>query len=193
MRIDYIYEKVTTFGTDHEKIWIHRPVLSVHLRGYTAPKIYGRDRNQPMTLLEANSCSRISVSALLKSARSLPSPVINQSTSPLDQIVIAAQLLGAHNAAMECYRRAMIKDQTFDGYRENLNQANKLSRTYAVLLDALNRHRGKGQQKVTSAPSPCQNPHTVVGTPPAAPPRPLSPDAISCLGAFRTPAARACG
>jgi hypothetical protein len=24
-----------------------------------------------------------------------------------------------------------------------------LSRTYAVLLDALNRHRGKGQQKVT--------------------------------------------
>src|SRR3954447_839531 len=30
-----------------------------------------------------------------------------------------------------------------------LSQANKLSRTYAVLLDALNRHRGKGQQKVT--------------------------------------------
>jgi hypothetical protein len=26
---------------------------------------------------------------------------------------------------------------------------NKLSRTYATLLDALNRHRGKGQQKVT--------------------------------------------
>src|SRR5207344_494168 len=46
-------------------------------------------------------------------------------------------------------RRAMIPDQTFEGYRENLNQANKLSRTYAVLLDALNRHRGKGQQKVT--------------------------------------------
>ena len=31
----------------------------------------------------------------------------------------------------------------------DLNQANKLSRTYAVLLDTLNRHRGKGQQKVT--------------------------------------------
>jgi hypothetical protein len=27
--------------------------------------------------------------------------------------------------------------------------ANKLSRSYAALLDALNRHRGKGQQKVT--------------------------------------------
>ena len=43
----------------------------------------------------------------------------------------------------------MLKDQPFEGYRENLNQANKLSRTYTLLLDALNRHRGKGQQKVT--------------------------------------------
>jgi hypothetical protein len=48
---------------------------------------------------------------------------------PKDEIegMIAAQLLAAHNASM----------------------ANKLSRTYATQLDALNRHRGKGQQKVT--------------------------------------------
>ena len=63
--------------------------------------------------------------------------------------MIAAQLLAAHNAAMECYRRAMLGEQTFEGRRENLSQANKLSRSYAVLLEALNRHRGKGQQKVT--------------------------------------------
>ncbi len=50
---------------------------------------------------------------------------------------------------MECYRRAMIGEQSFEGRRENLNQANKLSRTYSTLLGALNRHRGKGQQKVT--------------------------------------------
>jgi hypothetical protein len=70
---------------------------------------------------------------------------------PKDEIegMIAAQLLAAHNASMECYRRAMIESQSFDGRRENLSQANKLSRTYATLLDALNRHRGKGQQKVT--------------------------------------------
>ena len=49
---------------------------------------------------------------------------------------------------MECYRRAMIGEQTFEGRRDNLSQANKLSRTYALLLDVLNRHRGKGQQKV---------------------------------------------
>ena len=43
----------------------------------------------------------------------------------------------------------MIGEQTFEGRRENLNQANKLSRSWATLLDALNKHRGKGQQKVT--------------------------------------------
>ncbi len=63
--------------------------------------------------------------------------------------MIAAQLLAAHNTAMECYRRAMLANQTFEGTKENLNQANKLSRTYATLLEALNRYRGKGQQKVT--------------------------------------------
>jgi len=70
---------------------------------------------------------------------------------PQDELegMMAAQLIAAHNAAMECYRRAMLGEQTFEGHRENLTLANKLSRTYAVLLDTLNRHRGKGQQKVT--------------------------------------------
>jgi hypothetical protein len=70
---------------------------------------------------------------------------------PLDELegMLASQLIAAHNAAMECYRRAMISDQTLEGRRENLNHANKLSRTYTSLLEALNRHRGKGQQKVT--------------------------------------------
>jgi hypothetical protein len=45
---------------------------------------------------------------------------------------------------MECHRRATIPEQTFEGRRENLNQADKLSRTYSVLLETLNR-----QQKVT--------------------------------------------
>ena len=63
--------------------------------------------------------------------------------------MLAAQLVASHNAAMECYRRAMISEQSFEGRRENLTQANKLSRTHATLLEALNRHRGKGQQKVT--------------------------------------------
>jgi hypothetical protein len=65
--------------------------------------------------------------------------------------MIAAQMVACHHAAMECYRRAMIPKQTFEGRSENLNQASKLPRTYSTLLEALNRHRGKGQQKVTRA------------------------------------------
>lgn len=71
---------------------------------------------------------------------------------PADELeaMMGAQLFAAHCAAMECYRRAMIKEQPADLRAMNLNQANKLSRTYATLIEALNRHRGKGgQQKVT--------------------------------------------
>jgi hypothetical protein len=54
--------------------------------------------------------------------------------------MLIGQAIASHNAAMECYRRAMISEQTFEGRRENLNQANKLSRTFAVLTEALGRH-----------------------------------------------------
>jgi hypothetical protein len=71
--------------------------------------------------------------------------------APQDELegMIAAQLVACHNASMECYRRAMIDPQSFEGRHENLKQANKLSRTYATLLETLNRHRGKGAQRVT--------------------------------------------
>ena len=74
-----------------------------------------------------------------------------QGISPQDELegMMAAQLVAAHSAAMECYRRAMIPERTFEGRNQNLNYANKLSRTWATLLGALNKHRGKGQQKVT--------------------------------------------
>jgi hypothetical protein len=70
---------------------------------------------------------------------------------PRDELegMLAAQMVAAHNAAMECYRRAMIPEQPFEGRKQALDYANKLSRTYTTLLEALNRHRGKGQQKVT--------------------------------------------
>ena len=59
----------------------------------------------------------------------------------------AIQLIACHTVAMECYRRAMNSQLPARDY--HLNQANKLSRTYATLLESLNKHRGKGQQKVT--------------------------------------------
>ena len=70
---------------------------------------------------------------------------------PRDELegMLIAQLIASYSAAMECYRRAMLGEQTFEARRENLTQANKLSRTYAALTEALDRHRGKGQQRIT--------------------------------------------
>lgn len=71
--------------------------------------------------------------------------------SPASELegTLAAQLLATHYATMECYRRSMIPNQTFEGRSEALKQAGKLSRTFTALLEGFNRHRGKGQQKVT--------------------------------------------
>ena len=70
---------------------------------------------------------------------------------PRDELegMMAAQLVALHNAAMECFRRAMIPEQTFEGRESSLKHATKLSRAYAELLLALDKHRGKGQQRVT--------------------------------------------
>ena len=69
---------------------------------------------------------------------------------PRDELegMLAAQMLAVHNATMECYRRAMISEQTFQGRSENLKYAAKLSRVYADQMEALARYRGKGQQTV---------------------------------------------
>jgi hypothetical protein len=63
--------------------------------------------------------------------------------------MLIGQMIACHAAAMECFRRAMLKEQSFEGRQQTLNYGNKLSRTYALHLEALDKHRGKGQQKVT--------------------------------------------
>jgi hypothetical protein len=62
--------------------------------------------------------------------------------------MLAAQLLGLHEAAMECLRRGAVAGQTFEGGRRTSARPNKLVRSYAVLLEALDRHRGKGRPQV---------------------------------------------
>lgn len=71
--------------------------------------------------------------------------------APKDELegMLAVQMVSIHNATMECLRRAMIPEQCFDGRTGNLNQANKLARTFTTQMEALNRYRGKGQQKMT--------------------------------------------
>ena len=76
---------------------------------------------------------------------------ILQGISPADEIegMLAAQMVGVHTAAMECLRRAMFTNQTFAGFEQSLKNAVKLLAIFARQLESLNKHRGKGQQKVT--------------------------------------------
>jgi hypothetical protein len=62
--------------------------------------------------------------------------------------MLAAQMIVVHDAALECFRRAHLPEQTFEGRQAALGQANKLVRSYTTLLEALDRHRGKGQPQV---------------------------------------------
>lgn len=70
---------------------------------------------------------------------------------PKDEVegMLAAQMVAAHNAAMECYRRAMLPNQSFEGRQQNLAHAAKLSRTYVAQIEGLKRYRAKPEQKIT--------------------------------------------
>lgn len=63
--------------------------------------------------------------------------------------MLAAQMVASHNAAMECMRRAMLPNQSFEGRDQNLNHAVKLMGLYERQMSALDKRRGKGKQKIT--------------------------------------------
>jgi hypothetical protein len=58
------------------------------------------------------------------------------------------QMVSTHEAAMECFRRAALAEQTLAGREMGLKSGDRLVRSFAALTDALNRHRGKGPQVV---------------------------------------------
>ena len=66
-------------------------------------------------------------------------------------------------AVAALYRRAMIDSQTFEDRRENLNQANKLSRTYVTLLGL--RGRTNFGAALTALPQRTLRPQTGCATP----------------------------
>ena len=74
-----------------------------------------------------------------------------ESLEPADgaEGMLALQMVGTHDAALECLRRAALQNQTFEGRDMALKHAHKLMTLYAQQLATLNKHRGKGQQKVT--------------------------------------------
>lgn len=70
--------------------------------------------------------------------------------NPKDQLegLLALQIMTTHTLAMEFMRRAMGENQTVEGVDRNMNRLTKLLATFVAQVEALNRHRGKGEQKV---------------------------------------------
>jgi hypothetical protein len=70
--------------------------------------------------------------------------------SPRDALegMLAAQMVAVHHLAMDLVRRAAAPVQSSGGMERNGNLATKLLRTFIAQLETLDRHRGKGEQKI---------------------------------------------
>ncbi len=86
-----------------------------------------------------------------KAARIVCATSLLQGIKPADETegMLAVQMVATHNAAMECLRRATIKGQILAGRDQELKHAEKLLSIYSRQIEVLDKHRGKGQQKVT--------------------------------------------
>lgn len=74
-----------------------------------------------------------------------------ESLGPTDGIegMLAMQMVGTHNASLECFRRAMIYNQSLEAQKVYLSQAERMMGMYMRQVDALARHRGSGQPNIT--------------------------------------------
>jgi hypothetical protein len=72
------------------------------------------------------------------------------SISPRDglETLLAVQMVGIHNIAMEFLKRAAVRGQTDYGLDVNVSRATRCLRTFAIQMEALKAHRSKGQQSV---------------------------------------------
>ena len=63
--------------------------------------------------------------------------------------MILVQMIGCHEAAVECFERASKPGQYPEAMDLFLKNAVRLSNNFANLMRSLDKHRGKGHQKVT--------------------------------------------
>ena len=85
---------------------------------------------------------------LLKINQALP---LLAAIAPRDELegMLAIQMVSIHTMSMEMMRRSMLSSQPFNGVDSGVNRVAKLTRTFIAQIEALNKHRGKGQQKMT--------------------------------------------
>ncbi len=131
----------------------------MHLRGAMLPAVSAACQAEYLGGLRFNSASQFQIGEWFyegtsqdeKHAAIVRAIDLFESIAPAEGIeaMLATQMVGTHYAALECLRRAMIPSQSFEGREANLRQAQKLMNLYTQQVAALNKHRGKGQQKIT--------------------------------------------
>ena len=89
-----------------------------------------------------------------KNAGEVGSAVISgvMDLKPTDPIegMLTSQMVVAHEAALDMYRRAWAQPpEHFEARCRYLQMADKAQRTLALLTERLDRHRGAGQQQIT--------------------------------------------
>jgi hypothetical protein len=62
--------------------------------------------------------------------------------------MLAVQMVGTHNIALEMMRRAIIKGQSSEEVNRKINLSTKLLRTFTSQVEALQKMRNRGQQTV---------------------------------------------
>jgi hypothetical protein len=62
---------------------------------------------------------------------------------------LAQQMIATHHASLKCLRLASLDGQSFEARDMNLRYATKLTRIYVEQMEALNKKRGGGKQKMT--------------------------------------------
>ena len=62
--------------------------------------------------------------------------------------LLAVQMIGVHNLAIEYMRRASLTGQTTECVDRNVHRAVRLMQTFSSQLEALHRHRGKITQQM---------------------------------------------
>jgi hypothetical protein len=65
------------------------------------------------------------------------------------EFLLASQMFAIHDLSMTMAWRAALPGQTPEGIDSNINRLTKLSRTFTTQIEALNKYRTKGQQKIT--------------------------------------------
>jgi hypothetical protein len=63
--------------------------------------------------------------------------------------MLAIQMVAVHHLAIEMLGRAARQNATVEAVNSAINRATKLSRTFVAQMEALDKHRNKGKQKMT--------------------------------------------